>query len=137
MAFVSDAATRLSESRYTYPDVVVTCEGSGVASRTMTEIANPCVVMEVLSESTEHYDRTQKFEYYRACDSLLEYVLVNTDRQLVEVYRRDPEGHWGLFSMHGPADSVRLAALGAAFPVTSLYERTDVPETLPAKSPGH
>ena len=72
VAYPLDLATRLSESRYTYPDVVVTCEGTGVASREQTEIGAPRVVFEVLSESTEQYDRTRKFAYYRQCASLQE-----------------------------------------------------------------
>jgi Uma2 family endonuclease len=127
MVYSSDVATRLSEDRYTYPDVMVTCGGTGIASRNNTEAGEPRVVFEVLSESTEHYDRTRKFGYYRHCASLQEYVLVNTDSQLVEVYRRTEEG-WGLFRMYGPGEVMELTSLGVRIPLATLYRRTDVPE---------
>jgi Uma2 family endonuclease len=129
MVYSSDVAARLSESRFTYPDVVVTCGGTGIASRTNTEVENPTVVVEVRSESTEHYDRTRKSAYYRQCPSLQEYVLVNTDSRLVEVYQRTGEG-WGLFSIYGPDDVAELASIGVRVPVATLYRRTDVPDTL-------
>jgi Uma2 family endonuclease len=130
MAYMSDVATRLSESRYTYPDLVVACEGAEVALREKTELEAPRIALEVLSDSTEHYDRTRKFTYYRQCETLQEYVLVNTESQLVEVYRRMDDG-WGLFRMYGPRDEMELASIGARIPVSALYRRTDVPETLP------
>jgi Uma2 family endonuclease len=130
MVYSSDVAARLSEGRYTYPDVVVMCGGTGIASRKKSELEAPRVVFEVLSESTEHYDRTRKFGYYRQCESLQEYVLVNTDTQLVEVYRRTDEG-WGLFRMYGPGDTVELMSVGVRIAVATLYRRTDVPETPP------
>jgi Uma2 family endonuclease len=131
MVYASDMPVRLSESRYTYPDVTVSCEGAGITSRERTELAAPRVVFEVLSPSTERYDRTHKTAYYRGCASLHEYVLVNTEVQLVEVYRRTNEG-WGLFRMHGPRDEVELTSVDVRFPVSVLYRRTDVPETSPA-----
>lgn len=130
MVYSSDIAARLSESRYTYPDVVVTCGGTGMSSRKNTELEAPRVVFEVLSESTERYDRTRKFGYYRECASLQEYVLVNTEVQLVEVYRRTDDG-WGLFRMYGPGEIVELTTISVRIPVTALYRRTDVPETFP------
>jgi Uma2 family endonuclease len=130
MVYASDMPVRLSESRYTYPDVAVSCEGAGTTSREKTELAAPRVVFEVLSQSTERYDRTHKTAYYRGCESLQEYVLVNTEVQLVEVYRRTSEG-WGLFRMHGPRDDVELTSIDVRLPVSTLYRRTDVPEILP------
>ena len=85
IAYTSDAATRVSESRYTYADLVVSCSECDQASRDRTEVVEPCVVFEVLSESTEHTDRGRKADDYRACPSLQEYVLVGTEYQRVEV----------------------------------------------------
>jgi Uma2 family endonuclease len=128
MVYSSNVAARLSETRYTYPDVVITCSGPGIASRNRTEVEAPGVVFEVLSESTEHHDRTRKFGYYRQCESLREYVLVNTESQLIEVYRRTDEG-WGMFRIYGPGDSVALTSVGVHVPVAAFYRRTDVPES--------
>ncbi len=129
MAYIFETAARLSADRYTYPDVVVTCgEGAAVAKREETEVDAPRVVIEVLSDSTERYDRGRKFSYYRQCESLQEYVLVTTEYQSVEVNRRLDDG-WGLFRAYGPGDEVELVSIGVRFPVAALYRRTDVPES--------
>jgi Uma2 family endonuclease len=87
-------------------------------------------VFEVLSPSTEQYDRTRKFAYYRQCESVREYVLVSTEQQCVEVFRSTDEG-WGRFRIYGPGEEVELASIGVRFPASALYRHTDVPETLP------
>lgn len=129
-AYTSDLAIRLSASRYTYPDVAVACDEGDVASRAATELEEPRVVVEILSESTERLDRGRKWDDYRRCASLQEYVLVGTEYQRVEVYRRTAEG-WGLFSIYGPSEDVDLSSVGVGFPVAALYRRTDVPSAPP------
>ena len=86
----SDVAARLSPRRCTYPDTTVTCDEHDQPSRDRTEVQAPRLVVEVLSDSTEAYDRGRKFGYYRACPHVHEYVLVATKYQAVEVYRRTP-----------------------------------------------
>ncbi len=131
IAYNSDAATRVSESRYTYADVVVSCSDRDQATRAMTEVQEPRLIVEVLSESTERKDRGRKADDYRACPSLQEYVLVGTEYQRVEVYRRTAEG-WGLFRFYGPSEVIELTSVSARLPVAAIYRRTDVPETAPA-----
>src|SRR5664280_2390294 len=128
IAYTSDAATRVSESRYTYADVVVSCSARDQATRDRTEVVEPRVVFEVLSESTEAKDRGRKSDDYRTCPSMQEYVLIGTRYQRVEVYRRTGEG-WGLFRFYGPEDVVELTSIAVHFAVAALYRRTDVPET--------
>lgn len=85
-AYNSDVAAQLSLSRYVYPDVTVTCadDDQGIGR----QIGSPRVVVEVLSDTTEAYDRGRKFAFYRACPTVQEYMLVVTAYQEVEVYRR-------------------------------------------------
>ena len=130
IAYNSDMATQVSESRYTYADVVVSCSECDQATRELTELTEPRAIFEVLSDSTEAKDRGRKSDDYRACPSLQEYVLVGTRYQRVEVYRRTAEG-WGLFRFYGPGDEVELTSIGVRIPVAALYRRTDVPETSP------
>jgi Uma2 family endonuclease len=130
IAYNSDAATQISERRYTYADVVVSCSERDQATRGETEVVEPRVVFEVLSDNTEHTDRGRKSDDYRTCPSLQEYVFIGTRYQRVEVYRRTPDG-WGLFRFHGPGDEVELTSVGVRFAVAALYRRTDVPETAP------
>jgi Uma2 family endonuclease len=130
IAYNSVLATRVSESRFTYADVVVSCSARDQATRDETEVVEPCVVFEVLSDSTESRDRGRKWDDYRACPSLREYVLVGTRYQRVEVYRRTAEG-WGLFRFYGPEDEIELTSIDVRLPVAALYRRTDVPLTAP------
>lgn len=122
-AYNSDAATRLSPTRFTYPDATVTCDEQDRGR--ITEIQTPRMIVEVLSDSTEARDRGVKFEYYRACPSVQEYMLVSTRRQLIEVYSRTPEG-W-ILHIYEPGDTVELTSVDAHLLLATIYEGTDVP----------
>lgn len=127
----SDVAARLSPTRYMYPDATVTCDESDQATSDETEIQAPRVIVEVLSDSTEGYDRGKKFALYRACPTVQEYVLVSTKYQAVEVFRRTARG-WTVYQAYGPGEEVELTSIGVSFPLAALYKRTTVPETLDA-----
>ena len=122
-AYNSDAAARLSPTRFTYPDATVTCDEQDRGR--ITEIQTPRMIVEVLSDSTEARDRGVKFEYYRACPSVQEYVLVSTRRQLIEVYSRTQKG-W-ILHVYEPGDTVELPSIDVHLPFVAIYEGTDVP----------
>jgi Uma2 family endonuclease len=124
LVYDSDAAVRLSPSDYTFPDAVVTCAESDRGS--VLEVKTPRVIVEVLSESTEHDDRTAKFELSAACPSVQEYALINTTHQSVEVFRRS-EPRW-TYQRYGPQETVELESIGVSLSVAQIYWRTDVPE---------
>jgi Uma2 family endonuclease len=126
----SDVAARLSPMCFTYPDATVTCDERDQATLDETEIQSPRVVVEVLSDSTEAYNRGTKFALYRACPTVQEYVLVATKYQAVEVFRRTLRV-WE-YQAYGPDDEVELTSIGVSFPVSALYKRTTVPEVLEA-----
>ena len=128
-AYNSDAAARLSPTRYTYPDATVTCDERDRPTTKLREIKTPRVIVEVLSDSREAYDRGEKFVYYRECPLVQEYVLVATRYQLVEVYRRTSQG-WTEYHVYGPGDEVELTSIDVHLPLAALYEDTDVPESL-------
>ncbi len=125
-AYNSDAAARLSPTCFTYPDATVTCDEQDRGR--ISEIQTPRVIVEVLSDSTEARDRGIKFEYYRACPSVQEYVLVSTRRQLIEVYCRTQEG-W-LLHIYGPGDEIELTSIDVHLLLAAIYEGTDVPEIM-------
>jgi Uma2 family endonuclease len=125
-AYNADAAVRLSPTCFTYPDATVTCDERDRGH--VSEIQTPRVIVEVLSTSTEARDRDIKFEYYRACPSVQEYVLVSTRRQLIEVYHRTPEG-W-LLHIYGSGDEVALTSIDVRLPLDAIYDGTDVPEIM-------
>jgi len=83
-------------------------------------LINPLVLFEVLSESTEAYDRGAKASHYRHIPSLREYVLVSQSEHRVEVQRRNESGRWEIHEF-GPSDEVQLEALGIGFVVSALY----------------
>lgn len=124
----SDVAARLSSTRYTYPDASVTCHERDRPAPNKKEIQFPRVIVEVLSDTTEVYDKGKKFSYYRACPTVEEYVLVASQYQIVEVYHRMPQS-WA-YDAYGPGDEIELLSLDIRLPVAALYRDAGVPETI-------
>ena len=108
---------------YTYPDVVVTCEQPRFEDDKLDTLVNPQLIVEVLSESTEQYDRGKKFEQYRHIDSLREYVLVAQDRPYVERYLKNAEGQWVLSDATGLDAMIELSSVGCALALREVYAK--------------
>jgi len=121
----------------TYPDVTVLCGPAKYHPDFPRSVVNPAILMEVLSPSTEGYDRGAKFDHYRHLDSLREYVLVSTDRHAVDHYRREEDGTWRLTVVRGAGAALRLPSIDATIPLAELYENLDLvaPEGLEEPSP--
>jgi len=118
--YSSDVKVRLPERRYLYPDVSVGCDERDSGTRSFLQF--PRVIVEVLSSSTGGYDRGQKFDYYRTCPTLEEYVLVDTQRRAVDIYRRAKQDLWTLhFFREG--DNVELPSLSLTIPLATLYQQ--------------
>lgn len=121
--FNSDMKVLLSNERdFVYPDAAVTCDQNDLADRSRDFIRYPCLVVEVLSDATERYDRTAKFDLYRERDTLRDYVLVSTKRIQVEVRSRDQDGIWAT-TTYGAGEDVVLQSVDMAIPVAALYRR--------------
>jgi Uma2 family endonuclease len=113
---------------YTYPDLVVAC---GKLEFTQGDtLANPTVIIEVLSPSTEACDRGEKFAHYRRLESLTDYVLVSQDRMRVEHYVRQGD-QWVLTEVSGPAGVLNLASIGCQIRLADIYEKVEFPEPEP------
>jgi Uma2 family endonuclease len=106
---------------YTYPDVTVVCGSPRMHPEDDLTVLNPTVVVEVLSSSTEAYDRGAKASHYRSIPELSEYVLVAQAERRVEHYRRLDGDRW-LFVEYRAGDEVELAALGISIPLDEIYE---------------
>ncbi len=130
--YTSDMLVQVSENRYVFPDVVVSCDERDRGVSDMLHY--PRLIVEVLSPSTERRDRGKKFSYYRACPTIQEYVLVETDEQAVEVYRRASENLWTLHFFEAD-DYIELASLKVSFPVAALYENVEFSEDTPDDPP--
>ncbi len=122
--YTSDARVRITETRFFYPDVTVSCHERDRGRVDIIEY--PRVVVEVLSPSTEDYDRGRKFTYYRECPSLEEYVLINTTYKAVEVCRHEKKSLWS-FHVFEPGEDFELASLGVYMPVDAVYDDVTFP----------
>jgi Uma2 family endonuclease len=112
---------------YTYPDLMVICGGPQFADDRRDTVVNPVLIVEVLSESTEAYDRGQKFEQYRTLPSLREYLLVAQDAPRIEQWIRQPDHNWLLAEISGRDASIRLASIDCVLPLAEIYDQIDWP----------
>lgn len=110
---------------YTYPDVVALCDEPRLEDDELDTLLNPSVIVEVLSPSTESYDRGEKFAHYRRLDSLRDYVLVAQRTCRIEHFRREGD-HWVLTEISDPAGELVLSSLGCAVKVADLYDRVEL-----------
>jgi Uma2 family endonuclease len=118
--YSSDLRVRVQATdRSTYPDVTVVCGKRETASDDEDAVVNPVVIVEVLSASTEASDRGEKFAHYQRLPSLMEYVLVNHEKQRVEVFRRGA-GIWEYVAFE-EGQTVHLKALDVNLDMTELY----------------
>ena len=123
----SDMRVRVSATGlYTYLDVSVVCGQPQLADQHADTLLNPALIAEVLSPSTEGYDRGRKFEHYRSIESLAEYLLVAQDRVHVDLYTRQPDGHWVLSEASRLEDTLELKSIGCHLALTDLYEKVDL-----------
>lgn len=108
---------------YTYPDVTVVCGQVELADEAFDTLLNPTIIIEVLSPSTERYDRGRKFQHYRKLPSLQEYVLIAQDAPRIEHYRRGQDGTWLLTDASGLEAVVQLPAIGCTLALSEVYEQ--------------
>jgi len=109
---------------YTFPDLSVICGGTQLAGGRRDTFVNPTVLIEVLSESTETYDRGKKAEFYRMIPSLREYLLIAQDRPYVERYRRQGQD-WLLTEYRSLDDEISLDSIGCTLSLGAIYRRVD------------
>lgn len=114
-----------AEGLFTYPDVVVVCGEQELRDDHEDTLLNPTVIFEVLSPSTESYDRGEKFTLYRKLPSLTEYILVSQNRPLVEHFVRRPNGQWLLSDAAGLAATVELPALECRVELAEIYDKVE------------
>ena len=125
-AYQHDMRVRVNATGlYTYPDTVIVCGEPQFVDETRDTLLNPTVIVEVLSPSTEAYDRGDKFELYRAIPSLTHYLLVSSERMSAELFTRQAEGGWLLTGATLPEDTIDLPAVGVRFTLADLYEKVE------------
>ena len=124
--FGSNLKVRIDKANvFRYPDVSGLCGPILHHDKVHDAYCNPAVIIEVLSPSTEAYDRGEKFMLYRLLDSLFEYVLVSQDRVEVEVWTRGSEGVWSSVVYNEVTDSFPLRTLNCTLTLAEMYERVE------------
>jgi len=111
---------------YTYPDVVAVCGDREFLDGQLDTLLNPNLIVEVLSPSTEAYDRIRKFESYRSIESLRVYLMVSSDRVHAELFTREADGRWSMREVNGLADTLEVASVGCTLRVSDLYDKVEL-----------
>jgi Uma2 family endonuclease len=133
VVFPSDMRVRVREpGLYTYPDISIVCGTRRYADDHSDTLLNPVVIFEVLSPSTEAYDRGIKFSHYKKLPSLREYVLVSQFRPRTERFVNQ-EGQWAYIDAFGRDGQLELACLGESIPLSDVYYGIDFPDAPPAR----
>jgi Uma2 family endonuclease len=126
-AYSSDMRVKVTATGlYTYPDVVVVCGEPQFEDDFVDTLLNPTVLVEVLSTSTERYDRIAKSSYYRTLDSLAEHLLVAQDKHRVEQYVRQPDGQWLLFDYRSLDNTVELKSIDCSLALRDIYDKVSI-----------
>lgn len=108
---------------YTYPDVVVVCGEPRLQDEARDTLLNPILIVEVLSPTTEAYDRGKKFEHYRTIESLAEYLLIAQDRPRVEQYLRQDGNRWLFTEVTGLDGRIALPSIRCELDLAAVYDQ--------------
>lgn len=127
VAYVSDMRVKVSSTGlYTYPDVVALCGEPCFEDTHRDTLLNPTVIVEILSDSTEAYDRGEKFAHYRRLSSLAEYVLIAQDKVRVEHFVRQ-DRQWLLSDADDLDSTIHLTAIGCSLSLREIYDKVEFP----------
>lgn len=130
-AYASDMRVRISAvNSYTYPDIAAVCEPPEFEDAEMDTLLNPAVIIEVLSPSTEKYDRGKKFQDYRTLPSLREYLLVSQNTARVEHYIRQGDNQWLLKDVTGLDAAAELTSVGCVLTLAEVYDKVTFDEDM-------
>ena len=116
---------------FAYPDILIFCNPIELATSDANTIVNPRIIFEVLSPSTERYDRDVKLRHYGQIESLQEYILVSQDEPQIHRLVRQTDGTWSLKVFHGIEDTFSLTSLPIEIPLADVYRNVTFPEVAP------
>jgi Uma2 family endonuclease len=120
---------------HTYPDVVVICSKPQLEDQVQDTLLNPGIIFEVLSPSTERYDRGRKFALYQGLESLTDYLLVSQDMARVEHFAREDAGHWRFTAYDGLDSVVEIESIQCNIPAADIFARIDFGPQPPLRDP--
>jgi Uma2 family endonuclease len=120
---------------YTYPDLVVVCGEPQFQDGVFDTLLNPVLLIEVLSDSTEGYDRGKKFQHYRSIESLQKYVLVAQNEARIEKYVRGGDGFWLLSDAVGLSAKIKFSSIECLIALREVYDKINFSETDAEEAP--
>ncbi|MGE0434751.1 MAG: Uma2 family endonuclease [Planctomycetota bacterium] len=121
--FNSDMRVKVSDTGlYTYPDLSIVCDRQVFEDAEVDTLLNPTVIIEVLSKSTESYDRGKKFSHYRRIDTLREYILVSQTEPMVERFVRQDDDKWLLQDSRGMESALEIEVAGVTLRLADIYD---------------
>ncbi|HLO87243.1 MAG TPA: Uma2 family endonuclease [Nostocaceae cyanobacterium] len=124
--YLSDVKLWIPRYRlYTYPDVMIIQGKPIYEGKGKTNITNPLVIVEVLSNSTENYDRTNKFKFYRSIPDFQEYILIDQYSFLVEQFIKQADNRWIFQEYEGENAVLKLHSIDVEIPLQEIYRRVD------------
>ena len=112
--------------KYTYPDIVVVCEKEEFEDENNDVLLNPIVIIEILSDSTEAYDRGEKFAHYQLLTSFVEYILISQYFYRVEKFTRRDDETWIYSKYQTPEHIVSIEAVNCEIPVSEIYRKVNL-----------
>jgi Uma2 family endonuclease len=125
--FTSDFRVRVSPRMYTYPDLTVVCGDLKLDAERGDNLLNPTAIFEVLSPSTEYYDRIVKFQRHRGIESLQDYILVAQDEIRIEQYTRRDANTWTVRDYLNAEEVLAIPSIGVSVPLAAIYDRIEFP----------
>ena len=128
--FMADMRVRVSEEILTYPDILIVCGEVQFTDDHLDTVKNPVCIVEVLSDSTEKYDRGGKFQNYRKLDSLQEYILISQNQILVEKYLRKQNDLWEYTAFSEKEKSILFDSIGSELSLMDIYAKTGLLEAV-------
>ncbi len=125
--FMSDMKLLLPDfGNYFYPDVMVIKDEPCFTNNKQTAVTNPCLIAEILSNSTQGFDKNQKFAFYRTIPQLEEYVLIDQEDYRVELYRKVGDRQWLLTELIGKEEILTLESIEVKISLADLYKRVNL-----------
>lgn len=125
----SDLRLKIPETNlYTYPDISVICGEPKFAGNEFDTIVNPIVIIEILSKSTEAYDRGKKFQHYRQIETLQDYLLIAQDKPHIEGFTKQDDGKWALSEAIGLTSTFAIPSIVSTLALADVYENVTFPD---------
>jgi len=119
----NDMRVKVNESDYVYPDVVAVCGDAQFEDNTFDTLSNPTVIIEILSDSTERYDKGRKAELYRALPTMQDYVLISQTHCYIEHYQRQTATQWLLTIISQMDEKLTLPSVNVTIAVQDIYDK--------------